>query len=87
MPTLHPTWGLWYWPNYLIGVGGAFLVAEVYAFFTNVWNTLSYYAWYEMGITGRLSPHHPAWWISFIAWLVFVVAITAHIWFVVHFRV
>lgn len=83
----HITWGLPYWTGFLITVSIGFLVAEFIALFTNVWNTLSYFAWYEMGISGTISPHTPAWWASLIAWCVFVVVITAHIWFVVHFRV
>lgn len=79
------TWGRWYWPAYFAVVAVGFLPAEIYALITNVWNTLSYFAWHEMGIGGTYSPHTPGWWISLIAWCLFTVVITAHIWFVVHF--
>lgn len=75
------TWGLWYWPKYLIVASLLFLAPEAYAFFTNHNNTLSDFAWNELGIGGTINQHHPAWWFSLVAWLVFFVVITGHIWF------
>lgn len=74
------TWGLWYWPAFLISVSLAFLAPESVAFFTNHANTLSDYSWLQLSVnsTGR---HIFAWYASLIAWSVFTVVITAHIWF------
>lgn len=75
-------WGYTYWPWGLSVAALAFLGPELYAAFTNVRNTLSWYCWHKLGIdivfTGGI--HSMAWWNSLLAWLVFVVIITAHIW-------
>lgn len=75
------TWGLVYWPKYLIVASVFFLVPETYAFFTNADNTLSDFAWRELGIGGTINQHHSAWWFSLVAWIMFAVVITGHIWF------
>lgn len=75
------TWGLIYWPTFIYVVLAEFAPAEIYAFFTNSNNTLSDFAWYELGIHGSVTPHSAAWWASLILWAFFVFIITAHIWF------
>lgn len=76
-------WGNWYWPRGLVIVSLAFAVPELYALATNVQNTLSWYCWRELGVgsVSRNGIHTLAWWCSIIAWLLFTVVITAHIWF------
>jgi hypothetical protein len=75
------TWGLRYWPAFLVAVSIAFLLPETFAFFTNHNNTLSDYAWHELGFSGKTGLRGFADWFSFIAWSVGVVVLTAHIWF------
>lgn len=78
------TWGLWYWPTGLIITSLLFLPAEIFALATNSLNTLSDYSYYELHMqtaAGRITNIHTvAWWGSLIAWLLFVVVITGHIW-------
>jgi hypothetical protein len=79
-----PTWGLIYWPTYLMISLSLFLPVEVYALVTNqAQNTLSDYCWHELDVTKALaiSGHGMAWWCSLILWGFFVVAITLHIWY------
>lgn len=76
------TWGLVYWPKYLIVGSLFFILPELFALITNVNNTLSDYCWKELNVslaygTGQ---HTIAWWLSLVAWLLFFVAITIHIW-------
>ena len=78
---MRPTWGLYYWPYWMTLTALTFGVPELIALFTNTLNTLSDYSWYELGINARVSPSHPAWFLSFTAWILFVVVITGHIWF------
>jgi hypothetical protein len=75
------TWGAVYWPVALCAVVMAFAPAELAALFTNPGNTLSWFAWTELGIGGRYDPHTAAWWISLAGWALFVFVITGHIWF------
>jgi len=76
-------WGSTYWPIGLIAASVAFLVPELYALATDANNTLSDYCWRELHVTRafELSAHGAAWWFSLIAWGVFVVVITMHIWY------
>ena len=79
-----PTWGLIYWPTFLTVTGLLFLPAELFAlFFNQVQNTLSDYCWHELDVTRALTfdAHGVAWWVSLIMWVMFVVAITLHIWY------
>lgn len=75
-------WGNWYWPAGLSVLSLLFVPAELFALLTDPNNTLSDYCWRELGISKALevSVHGAAWWASLIAWLVFVVIITLHIW-------
>jgi hypothetical protein len=78
------TWGKAYWPIFLIAVSLAFLVPEIVALATNVKNTLSDYAWYELDITTpqeHFSAHTAAWFLSLGMWLVIAVWLTYHVWF------
>jgi hypothetical protein len=74
-------WGKTYWPIALIVASIAFLVPEIYALVTNYRDSLSQYAWHELNISPHINPHTVAWTVSLIGWLLFVVVITAHIWF------
>jgi hypothetical protein len=74
------TWGRYYWPFFLLAVTVAFAIPEIYAIITNVSNTLSDYSWQELHV-GRIWPVHTiAWYCSLAVWGLFVVVITAHIW-------
>lgn len=76
------TWGRVYWPTGLIVVAFAFLIPEFIALATNIRNTLSWYCWYELGDLNSVPAFTSiAWALSMFMWLVFVVEITAHIWF------
>lgn len=78
------TWGKHYWPWFLILVSLAFLIPEITALITNVKNTLSDYAWYELDITTpkeAFSAHTAAWFLSLGMWAVIAVWLTYHIWF------
>lgn len=84
------TWGRIYWPVFLIAsslwILTGFLIPEVIALLTNVSshtdNTLSYYARTELHVTSTIQDiHDVAWYLSLIAWGVFTVWITGHIWF------
>lgn len=78
------TWGRHYWAYYLIAVSLFFLGPEIYALFTNVKNTLSDYARYELDITTPREPftaHGAAWFLTLGFWLVIAIWLTFHIWF------
>lgn len=77
-----PTWGHWYWPLGMAVTLLLFLPAELFAVFTNVGNTLSYYAWTQLhvGLAYANNMDSVGWYSSLILWLLFVVIITAHIW-------
>ena len=74
------TWGLRYWSIALIVAALAFLGPELYALATNYHNTLSDYARHELNLDAHLTYHTVAWWLTLVAWGVFVVVITLHIW-------
>lgn len=74
------TWGRQYWPFYIIFTAGLFLGPEIYALLTNWRNTLSQYSWNELHVNPGIPVHTVAWYISLMGWLLFVVVITAHIW-------
>jgi hypothetical protein len=78
---VKPTWGLIYWPIFLTAVIAAFSGPELGAFFTNDRNTLSEFAWYELGVGGRYDPHTPIWWITLIGSLFIIATVIGHIWF------
>lgn len=74
------TWGKFYWPvAMLTAFGGMFGIPELIAIVTNQANTLSDYAWDELRV-GFIPVHTVAWYVSLAGWLLFVVVITAHIW-------
>lgn len=79
------TWGMVYWPVGLCVVSLLFILAELYALFTNGANTLSWFCWHELNVSTALHfqpvAHHAAWWLSLVAWVIFTVVITLHIWF------
>lgn len=85
------TWGKDYWPVFLIisgfwvltgfGIPEGLSLASYPS--THIDNSLSFYARTELHVyvaTGT-DIHTVGWWISFLAWMMFVVFITAHIWF------
>jgi hypothetical protein len=88
---LGMTWGATYWRLFLIISGlwmlTGFGIPESIALATDpvrgLDNTLSHYARSELHVSvataGNL--HTVGWWVSFLAWMMFVVFITAHIWF------
>jgi type II secretory pathway component PulF len=74
------TWGKYYWPYFLILTSVIFLVPEIVALFTNVTNTLSWYARHMLNVSAHMTVHTLAWYISLTAWILFVIVITGHIW-------
>lgn len=86
------TWGSWWWPVFLVVASAwvvlGFGVPETIALLSPVSghldNTLSVYARSELGLSVAIqgTRHTLAWWCSFVAWMTFVIFITAHIWFV-----
>ena len=88
--TIH-VWGEKWWPIFLVGSGlwllTGFGIPETIALLTNsnthLDNTLSYYARIQLhvSVATENSIHTVAWWVSFAAWMMFVIFITAHIWF------
>jgi hypothetical protein len=78
---MKPTWGLLYWPAFIYTVTILWGVPEAYAFFTNHRNTLSDFAWYELGIKGSYGPHSVSWWASLILVLAIGATLIGHIWF------
>ena len=76
------TWGLVYWPVFLIVGSAFFIVPELIALFTNAANALSNYCWHKLGVNVAFGSgaHTVAWWLSLVAWGMFVVIITLHIW-------
>lgn len=83
------TWGKEYWPIFLIisaiwvllGFGIPELIALLSPVPNHLDNTLSVYARDELNVSAQLTKHAIAWWLSFLAWGLFVVVITLHIWF------
>lgn len=75
------TWGRYYWPFFLVLSGLLFLIPEIIALVTNFRNTLSQYSWAELHVNPHIAVHTMAWYISICGWLLFVIVITAHIWF------
>ena len=73
-------WGKLYWPYWMILTSVTFLVPELIAVFTNVSDTLSDYARAELNVTAQMTVHTVAWYVSLAGWLLFVLVITAHIW-------
>lgn len=77
------TWGKIYWPWFLIVTSLAFLIPEIIGIATNVKNTLSDYARYELDVTTPHQPftsHSAAWLLSLGVWLVVAFWLTWHIW-------
>lgn len=75
------TWGRYYWPYFIILVTGLFGIPEIIALIVNPANTLSDYSWAELHVGHSYPPLHTmAWLVSLIAWGLFVVVITWHIW-------
>ncbi len=74
------TWGRYYWPYWIILTSATFGVPEIIAIVTNYLNTLSEYARYELNVSPHVTVHTVAWYASLTVWILFVVVITAHIW-------
>lgn len=77
-----PTWGQHYWPVFLVAGVILFGIPEIFALFTNVYNTLSWYAWSKLNLSLSVGAGMDtvAWWASLILWISFVIIITGHIW-------
>jgi hypothetical protein len=75
------TWGRYYWPFFLILGSLLFLVPEIIALVTNFRNTLSQYSWNELHVNPGIAVHTLAWYLSLGGWILFVIVISAHIWF------
>jgi len=85
------TWGEKYWPVFLIisalwlltGFGVPETIALMTERSSHLDNTLSYYSrvMLHADVATNMSVHTVGWWLSFIVWMMFVLFITAHIWF------
>jgi hypothetical protein len=64
----------------LIGLG----VPELLALFneSKIDNTLSYYAQTQLHLTGTITRHDIAWYLSLLCWAMVTTILTWHIWFV-----
>lgn len=82
-----PTWGLTYWPYFLITIGLIFIIGflppEIYALITNPSNTLSDYSWHELDVSvaWNAGKHTLAWWLSLITFCTGISLLITHIWF------
>ena len=84
-------WGNRYWPIFLIASAVYLLIffgiPEASAIIVHpssgIDNTLSHYARTELhvSVATQNTIHTIAWWCSFVVWMMFVIFITAHIWF------
>lgn len=77
------TWGHVYWPWYLAVTAIGFLTPELYALFTNTDNTLSDYAWHELGVSLSTKPivHSAAWLLTQGMFIVMAIWLVLHIWY------
>lgn len=79
---MRATWGVWYWPSWFAFTLLTLLGPEVYALFTNVYNTQSYWVWGQLEIqpvpTGPWTAAH---FIVFGLWLVMMTWLTGHYFF------
>ena len=77
------TWGLLYWPIYLISVTIGFAVPEVIGLFTNTRNPLSWYAWDEMHVRPMMpfTAHNAGWFLSQGMYLTIASWLLWHIWY------
>lgn len=85
------TWGKNYWPIFLIisavwlltGFGVPETLALIAQPSNHIDNTLSFYSRTELHVSVATANtiHTAAWWLSFVIWMMFVIFITAHIWF------
>lgn len=72
----HPiTWGVNYWPWFLLGFTVLFLGPEIYALSTNAANTLSDYVWQA------LKPNSAVWYLTLGGWLTLTSWLVFHFWF------
>lgn len=75
------TWGHYYWSVYLVVVIVGVLIPEIYALFTNVNNTLSYWVWQELGVsTDHPTPYTALWYLSLALWISLGSWLTFHFW-------
>ena len=78
-----PTWGVWYWPTWLLVLLFGFLPAEIYALCTDWGNSLSAWVWRALKIAKNESwtSWSAADFLTFGAWLVLVTWLTGHFFF------
>lgn len=74
------TWGRWYWPAWAVWTITTLLVPELYALFTNVQNTQSYWVWHVLDVRTGLSPTTwtAAHMLLLVAWLGLFGWLTGH---------
>ena len=81
---MRATWGVWYWPVFLIVTSLLFLGPEIYALLTNTLNTLSDYASTQLGLNLSVTArqiHNAAWFLTQGVSLVVVIWLWFHIWY------
>jgi hypothetical protein len=80
-----PVWGDYYWPAFLFAVAVMFAVPEIYALCTNTINSLTDYVHLQLNVntaTVARGIHTLAWYASLAGWILFVIIITWHIWWI-----
>lgn len=74
-----PTWGLWYWPVWLVVMLTTLAIPEFYALFTNTQNTQSAWVWRELDVTTDTpKPWTAVHYLFFGLWLVIMSWLTFH---------
>ncbi len=77
-----PTWGTWYWPIWSAFTVVSILVPEIYALFTNVYNTQSYWVWKQLDVQiEHTTPWTAAHFLVLGVWLVTMGWLTGHYFF------
>jgi hypothetical protein len=76
-------WGNTYWPIWISVCSFLFLVPEVISQIFNHYNSLSEYAWRELGVSKafQFTMHSAAWYLSLTAYIMAFVILLIHIWF------
>jgi len=72
------TWGNRYWTVYLLVALFGLMIPEIYALFTNVQNTLSYWVWGKLGVPSHWA--NAVWFLTLGAWLTVTTWLTFHFW-------
>lgn len=76
------TWGDWYWPVWFVINIASLLGPEIYALWTNVYNTQSYWVWKQLDVqVTNTTSWTAAHFLVFGVWLVVMGWLTGHYFF------